>query len=392
MKIFVLGGDGFCGWPIALSLCAKGYDVWIVDDQRRRKIDCELGSSSLTPIRSLAERLEAWREITGWEISSANIDLVKNYEEFRDLLRIERPDAIVHLAEQRSVPYSMRSIAHRRLTVQDNVGATHNVLAALVECGLDAHLVHLSSIGVYGYETLGYCIPDGYVDFRMDSGPSVKERKILHPSNPASIYHLTKAQDRLLLDFYNKNDGVRVTDLLQGTVWGTQTPETALDERLINRFDYDAVFGTVLNRFVLQATLGHALTVYGSGEQTRAFIHITDTVRCIEIALAHPPMRGQPMVILNQVAETQRIIDLAGMVTRIVAPTETVFVENPREEPSSNELQVSNAGFAALGFHAKNLRVDLLHEIKDVVERYAFRCDRSQLWASALPDHCDKLM
>ncbi|MBS0234805.1 MAG: NAD-dependent epimerase/dehydratase family protein [Proteobacteria bacterium] len=380
MKIFVLGGDGFCGWPVALSLSAQGHEVRIVDNQCRRMIDCELGSDSLTPIRPLEERLAVWHEITGREIRWSNIDIARDYDALLGLFRKERPDAIIHLAEQRSVPYSMLSMHHRKSTIEGNIAATHNILAAMVACSLDAHLVHLSSIGVYGYETLGYRVPDGYVKFTMGSGEAVQTREILHPANPVSIYHLTKAQDQLLLEFYNKHEGVRVTDLLQGTVWGTQTPETALDERLINRFDYDAVFGTVLNRFVLQAALGHPLTVYGSGGQTRAFIHITDTVRCIGLALANPPRSGDRMIVLNQVAETQRVIDLAAMISSLLGTTETLFLENPRDEPVSNDLQVSNAGFSKLGFRSKNLGEELLQEIKDVVERYAFRCNKAQIF------------
>ncbi len=378
MKVFVLGGDGFCGWPVALALSASGHDIWIVDNSCRRRIDQELGSASLTPIRSLVERLEAWREVSGRQIFFANIDIARDYDALRNLLHTERPGSIVHLAEQRSVPYSMSSITHRRFTIEGNLSATHNVLAALVECGLDSHLVHLSSIGVYGYETLGYRIPDGYVKFRMKTEGCAQELEVLHPSNPVSIYHLTKAQDQLLLAFYNKNDGVRVTDLLQGTVWGTQTPETVLDERLVNRFDYDVVFGTVLNRFMLQATLGHPLTVYGSGRQTRAFIHITDAVRCIEIALANPPLPGEKMKVLNQVAETQRVVDLSRLVSRLMG-VEAAFVDNPRDEPPENELDVSNAALAAMGFAPTKLNDRLLFEIREVAQRYAFRCDESQV-------------
>jgi UDP-sulfoquinovose synthase len=380
MKIFVLGGDGFCGWPVALSLSASGHDIWIVDNLCRRRIDQELGCSSLTPIRWLQERLTAWREVSEREIFFANIDVAGNYDALRNLLHREEPDSIVHLAEQRSVPYSMSSVARRRFTVEGNLRATHNVLAALVECGLDSHLVHLSSIGIYGYETLGYRIQDGFVNMRMTTGNCAQEFEVLHPSNPVSIYHLTKAQDQLLLAFYNKNDGVRVTDLLQGTVWGTQTPETVLDERLINRFDYDVIFGTVLNRFLLQATLGHPLTVYGSGGQTRAFIHITDAVRCIEIALANPPLPGQKMKVLNQVAETRRVVDLSNLVCGLMG-AEVAFVDNPRGEPPDNELDVSNAALMAMGFAPKKLNDHLMFEIRDLVKRYAFRCDKSQVCA-----------
>jgi UDP-sulfoquinovose synthase len=383
IKVLVLGGDGFCGWPTALSLSAKGYDVLIVDNCCRREIDDELGNKSLTPITSLKDRLRAWHEVSGREIRWANIDIASDYEALRDLFDREKPDAIVHLAEQRSVPYSMSSIAHRRYTIEQNLGTTHNVLAAHVECRLDAHIVHLSSVGIYGYETLGYRIPDGYVNVILRSMGTASEREILHPYNPVSIYHLTKAQDQLLLNFYCKNDGIRATELVQGTVWGTQTSHTILDERLINRFDYDAIFGTVLNRFVLQVMLGQSITVYGSGEQTRAFIHISDTVRCIELALANPPEQGSRLRVLNQLAETRRIVDLAATTTRLVGNAKTIFLDNPRNEPVCNELDVSNDGLSDLGFVPKLIDDNLLAEIGEVVKRYAFRCDEAQLHATA---------
>lgn len=377
MKISVLGGDGFCGWPLALALSAHGHDVWIIDNQSRRLIDIELGSASLTPIRPLEERLAAWREVSGRSISYAKIDLAKDYGALRDHFHSERPDAVVHLAEQRSVPYSMMSIDHRRSTLEGNLNSTHNVLAALVECRLDAHLVHLSSVGVYGYETLGYRIPDGYLTVGTSAEQGALQVEILHPANPVSIYHLTKAQDQLMLAFYAKNDGVRITDLLQGTVWGTQTPQTSSHERLINRFDYDAAFGTVLNRFMLQGALGYPLTVYGSGGQTRGFIHITDTVRCIEMALAEPPSRGDRLKVLNQISETQRVIDLARLVARLTG-VELQFVENSRNEPQENELDISNAAFTAMGFKPQMLNEHLIGEVTGVVKRHAFRCDRSK--------------
>ena len=281
MRIFVLGGDGFCGWPTALHLANRGHEVLIVDDLSRRRIDEELGNASLTPIRSIHERVSAWRELTGQRILFEKVDVAADYEAFRALLLAHKPAAVVHLAEQRSVPYSMRSAAHRRFTVDNNVSATHNVLAALAECKLDAHLVHLGSVGIYGYETtLGYRIPEGYLEVKVSEPQAPEAFEMLHPVNPPSVYHMTKALDQVLLAYYAKNDGIRITDLLQGIVWGTQTAETSRDERLINRFDYDAVYGTVLNRFVLQATLGHPISVYGSGGQTRAFIHIGDAVRC----------------------------------------------------------------------------------------------------------------
>jgi UDP-sulfoquinovose synthase len=380
MKIFVLGGDGFCGWPVALHLSDRGHDIVIVDDLSRRRIDRELGVSSLTPIRSMDQRRAAWRELTDKKIGFANIDVARSYDAFAELLAAERPDAIVHLAEQRSVPYSMRSATARRYTLDNNLGTTHNVLAALVECRLDAHLVHLSSVGIYGYNTVGYRIPDGYVGLAVHAENRSHEiRDALHPTNPCSVYHLSKAQDQLALAFYSQNDGVRITDLVQGTVWGSQTPQTSLDERLINRFDYDGVFGTVLNRFILQAALGHPLTIYGGGQQTRAFIHIRDVVRCIEIALDNPPARGERMKVFNQIAETKRIADLAGQVARCWPHVEMKAIDNPRNEPTENELELANTELRSLGFAPRLIEDAALEEMMGIVERYLPRCDPTKI-------------
>jgi UDP-sulfoquinovose synthase len=379
MRIFVLGGDGFCGWPTALHLSSCGHDVLIIDDLSRRRIDEELGNSSLTPIRSIHDRVSAWQELTGRRIAFEQVDVASDYDAFCALLRAHKPAAIVHLAEQRSVPYSMRSAAHRRFTVDNNVSATHNVLAALAECKLDAHLVHLGSVGVYGYETLGYRIPEGYIEVNA-SQPQVREAfEMLHPVNPPSVYHMTKALDQVLLAYYAKNDGIRVTDLLQGIVWGTQTAETSRDERLINRFDYDAVYGTVLNRFVLEAALGHPISVYGSGGQTRAFIHISDAVRCIELAIANPPAAGSRLRVFNQVTESLRVVDLAQLIAQRRPGAEIAFLDNPRQEPAVNEFDLANDSLVSMGFKPTKLADHLLVEMTEVVERYAFRCDPSKI-------------
>jgi UDP-sulfoquinovose synthase len=379
MRVFVLGGDGFCGWPTALHLSNCGHEVLIVDDLSRRRIDEELGNSSLTPIRSMHERVSAWHDLTGQRIAFEQLDVASDYEAFCALLQAHKPGAIVHLAEQRSVPYSMRSAAHRRFTVDNNVSATHNVLAALAECKLDAHLVHLGSVGVYGYETLGYRIPEGYMKV-SHSRPKARDAvEMLHPVNPPSVYHMTKALDQVLLAYYAKNDGIRITDLVQGIVWGTQTDETLRDDRLINRFDYDAVYGTVLNRFVLQATLGHPISVYGSGGQTRAFIHIGDAVRCIEIAVANPPAAGSRLRVFNQVTESLRVADLAKLIALRRSRAEVVFLDNPRQEPLANEFDLANDSLVSLGFKPTKLADHLLVEMTEVVERYAYRCDPSKI-------------
>ncbi|MEA2395740.1 MAG: UDP-sulfoquinovose synthase [Solirubrobacteraceae bacterium] len=375
----ILGGDGFCGWPTSLHLSACGHDVVIVDNFARRNADIELEAESLTPIRPLGSRLEAWRELTGREIGFHRLDVARDYDELRDVLAELRPDAVVHFAEQRAAPYSMKSAKHKRYTIDNNVNATHNLLAAIVEAELDSHVVHLGTMGVYGYGTSGVRIPEGYLRVRMDTDDGAEvEEEILYPAHPGSVYHLTKTQDQLLFAFYNRNDEVRVTDLHQGIVWGTQTRETRLDERLVNRFDYDGDYGTVLNRFLMQAAIGYPLTVHGTGGQTRAFIHLQDTVRCLQLAIEHPPERGDRVRIFNQMTEIHRIIDLAELVARLTG-AEIDLVGNPRKEASSNELAADNRQLLELGLDPIRLEDDLLREVTEIAERYKDRCDREKI-------------
>jgi len=376
--VLVLGGDGFCGWPTSLHLSNIGYEVVIVDNLSRREIDASLQVESLTPIASIEERLTAWKQITGKEIRFFNLTLGQDYNDLVDLIAGVQPDTIVHFAEQRSAPFSMKSPLQKRSTIQNNICATHDILCAIAHSGLDIHLVHLGSIGVYGYATAGFELPEGYLPVFRQTTTGLKYAEILYPPDPGSIYHLTKANDQLLFQFYAKNDELRITDLHQGIVWGTQTPETALDERLINRFDYDGDYGTVLNRFLMQAALEHPLTVYGTGGQTRAFIHIRDTVRCIELAIKNPPRRGERVKILNQATETYRLINLAKLIANITG-TPYELVENPRLEPAENELEISNQQLLTLGLKPTRLQDDLLTEVSDIARKYAFRCNRRKI-------------
>jgi UDP-sulfoquinovose synthase len=379
MKVFVLGGDGFCGWPTSLHLSALGHDVVILDNLSRRAIDLELEVGSLTPISPMGSRLSAWRELGGREIAFERVDVAREYDRLLALVEGERPDAIVHFAEQRAAPYSMKSSRHKRYTVDNNLSATHNVLAAIVESGVDAHLAHLGTMGVYGYGTAGMRIPEGYlpVEVVAEDGSRVRQ-EILYPSNPGSIYHMTKTQDQLFFAYYAKNDGVRITDLHQGIVWGTNTEHTLRDERLVNRFDYDGDYGTVLNRFLMQAAVGYPLTVHGTGGQTRAFIHIRDTVRCVQLALEHPPERGERVRILNQMTETHRVRDLAELVSTITG-AEVEYVPNPRKEAAENDLHVANDLFLDLGLEPTTLSAGLLTEVTDVARRYAHRADLGKI-------------
>ena len=350
----------------------------IVDNLSRRNIDNELEASSLTPIRPIGERIRAWKEVTGKAASFYNFDVAENYHRLLTLISEWQPDAIVHFAEQRAAPYSMKSSYHKRYTVNNNLNATNNLLAAIVESGVDSHVVHLGTMGVYGYGAAGMKIPEGYLPIKVEEGGKVIHREILYPADPGSIYHLTKTQDQLLFAFYNKIDQVRVTDLHQGIVWGTQTEETSLDERLINRFDYDGDYGTVLNRFLMQAAIGFPLTVHGTGGQTRAFINIQDTVRCIELAIMSPPQKGERVRIFNQMTETFRLIDLAEMISGLTG-VPISHLPNPRKEAEANDLHVENRSLIGLGLDPIMLNDSLLKEIRDIAKRYAGNCDRSKI-------------
>jgi UDP-sulfoquinovose synthase len=379
VKVLILGGDGFCGWPTALHLSARGHDVAIVDSLVRRNIDNELEVSSLTPIRPIGARLEAWKEISGREIVFHRFDVAENYHRLLTLLADWQPDAVVHFAEQRAAPYSMKSSYHKRYTVNNNLNATNNLLAGIVEARTEPHVVHLGTMGVYGYGAAGMKIPEGYLPIKVD-GPdgALITREILFPPDPGSIYHLTKTQDQLFFAFYNKNDGIRITDLHQGIVWGTQTAETVQDERLINRFDYDGDFGTVLNRFLAEAAVGHPLTVHGSGGQTRAFINIQDTVRCVELAVVNPPQKGERVRIFNQMTETFRLIDLAKMIAEMTGST-IAHLDNPRKEAAANDLHVENRGLVGLGLKPITLEAGLMREITEIARKYKSNCDLSKI-------------
>ena len=378
-RVIVLGGDGFCGWPTTLHLSKLGHEVLIIDNLSRRDIDLELGTSSLTPIKNINERIHRWEKITKKNIAFINFNLNEDYDLLLKTINDFKPHSIIHFAEQRAAPYSMKSSWHKRYTIDNNISTTNNVLAAIVESKEDIHLIHLGTMGVYGYGTAGLKIPEGYLNIMINQGGGKNvEQEILYPSNPGSIYHLSKTLDQLLFAYYNKNDNIKITDLHQGIVWGTQTEETVLHEDLINRFDYDGDYGTVLNRFLMQAAINYPLTVHGTGGQTRAFIHIEDTVRCINLSLENPPSNIEKVKVINQMTESHRVIDLANIVSKLTN-CDIEFIENPRNEAQENELLVENETFIKLGLKPKKLNENLLIEINDIAKKYSDNCDTTKI-------------
>lgn len=377
-KVIIFGGDGFCGWPTALYLSKCGYDITIVDNLVRRKIDIELECNSLTPITPISKRIECWKAITGNQIHFELIDVSTHYHRVLSLLKELKPMAVIHFAEQRAAPYSMKSAFHKRYTVNNNLNATHNILCAIVESGIDIHMIHLGTTGVYGYGSAGMEIPEGYLKVKVDVDGKETELEIMYPANPGSVYHMTKTQDALFFYYYNKNDRIRITDLHQGIVWGTNTPETMMDERLINRFDYDGDFGTVLNRFLMQSAIGHPLTVHGTGGQTRAFIHIRDTANCIRIALENQPKKGDRVKIFNQTTECHTIKVLAEKISKMTN-AKIRYYNNPRNEDVENDLRFCKDSFLKLGLKPITLDEGLMSEVIEIARKYRNRCDPSKI-------------
>ncbi len=363
MRIFVLGGDGFCGWPTSLKLAKEGHEVYIIDNMSRRRIDEELNSNSLTEISPIGTRLDVAREL-GWDIRYWNIDIT-NYGYLAKAVNELKPEVIVHFAEQRAAPYSMLGQHERRYTVDNNVTGTHNVLNAIVDHSPNTHLVHLGTMGVYGYSKEFGAIPEGYLDINIPA--TGEDTSILYPTNPGSVYHMTKSLDQLLFQFYNKNWGLKITDLHQGIVWGTQTEETMMNEKLVNRFDYDGVYGTVLNRFISQAATGNDLTVYGTGGQKRAFIHIQDTANCVNLAIQQEP-DGKKVRIFNQVSEVRQVKELAELISNKYG-SKIIYHDNPRKEMAENDLEVDNTGLKSLGFEPITLSMNLIDDVRYIAAK-----------------------
>ena len=359
MKIIVAGGDGFCGWPTALYLSQKGHDISIVDSMVRRHIDEELGSNSLTPIATLEERVAKWKELTGKEIRTYEGDL-QDFDFLKMVLEKEQPEAFVHYAEQRSAPYSMIDREHAIYTQVNNVVGTLNVLYGIKDIVPDCHLIKLGTMGEYG--TPNIPIEEGYLDIEHKG----RKDRLPFPKQPGSYYHLSKVHDSHNIMFACRVWGIRATDLNQGVVYGLSTNETSLDPILANRLDYDSVFGTALNRFIIQAAIGHDLTVYGKGGQTRGFLNIEDTVRCIEIAAENPADVGEFRV-FNQFTEEFSVTELAQMVKEAAAKVglsvNIAHLENPRVEKEEHFYEATNTSLLDLGLKPHLLTEDVIGSI-----------------------------
>jgi UDP-sulfoquinovose synthase len=373
MKICVLGGDGYCGWATALYLSQKGHSVAIADNFVRRLWDHELGAQTLTPIRPLSDRLRIWQELTGRTIELFVGD-VTDYTFLSSALASFEPDAVVHFAEQRSAPYSMIDRQHAVFTQVNNVVGTLNLLFAIRELKSDCHLIKLGTMGEYGTPNID--IEEGYIKIEHNGRSDV----LPFPKQPGSFYHLSKVHDSHNIAFACKIWGLRATDLNQGVVYGTVTDEAALDEGLINRLDYDEVFGTVLNRFCVQAAVGHPLTVYGRGGQTRGFLDIRDTVRCVEIACLNPAAPGEFRV-FNQFTEQFSVLELAQMV-RAAAQTLGIsatieHIPGPRVESEDHYYNARHSKLIDLGLRPHYLSDSLLDSLMSIALRYQDRVDAS---------------
>jgi UDP-sulfoquinovose synthase len=375
MKVIVIGGDGYCGWATALHLANKGYEVAILDSLIRRYWDTKQGIDSLTPIAPIRERLQRWQDLTGKKIDLFVGDIT-NYDFLIKSLRQFEPEAIVHFGEQRSAPYSMIDREHAVMTQVNNVVGTLNILYAIKDEFPDCHLVKLGTMGEYGTPNID--IEEGYITIEHNG----RKDTLPYPKQPGSFYHLSKVHDSHNIHFACKIWGLRATDLNQGVVYGVLTEETGMDELLINRLDYDGVFGTALNRFCIQAAIGHPLTVYGTGGQTRAFLDIRDTVRCVELAIAHPAQPGQFRV-FNQFTEQFSVGDLAMMVkkagTAMGLNVEINNVENPRVELEQHYFNAKNTNLLDLGLQPHYLSDSLLDSLLNFATKYKHRADKEQI-------------
>ncbi|MBD1845365.1 NAD-dependent epimerase/dehydratase family protein [Cyanobacteria bacterium FACHB-63] len=375
MKVLVIGGDGYCGWATALYLSNRGHEVGILDSLVRRHWDNELCIDTLTPIAPIKQRLQRWKDLTGKTIDLFIGDIT-NYEFLNRSMEQFQPDAIVHFGEQRSAPFSMIDREHAVLTQVNNVVGTLNLLYIMKEKFPDCHLVKLGTMGEYGTPNID--IEEGYITIEHNG----RKDTLPYPKQPGSMYHLSKVHDSHNIHFACRIWGLRATDLNQGIVYGVLTEETGMDEMLINRLDYDGVFGTALNRFCIQAAIGHPLTVYGKGGQTRGFLDIRDTVRCVELALETPAAPGEFRV-FNQFTELFGVAEIANLVQKaggaMGLKVEVQNFDNPRIEKEEHYFNAKNTNLLDLGLQPHYLSDSLLDSLLNFAVKYKHRVDNSEI-------------
>ena len=369
MRVLILGGDGYLGWPTALRFSGKGHDVAVVDNFARRRWVEEQGGDSLTPIASLSDRIEAWKEVSGKQIESYVGDISENTF-VADVVREFLPESVIHYGEQPSAPWSMKSVDHAVITQQSNVIGSLKLLWAMRDHVPNAHLIKLGTMGEYGTPNID--IEEGFIEIEHNGRRDV----LPFPKLPGSLYHLSKVHDSHNIHFACRIWGLRSTDLNQGVVYGIETPETKLDERLITRYDYDEAFGTALNRFCVQAVIGHPLTVYGKGGQTRGFLNILDTLQCVELTAANPPAAGEYRV-FNQFTEVFTVAELAEKVRHageeIGIPVQVRNVANPRVEQEEHYYNPKHTKLPSLGLQPTLLSETLIESALHVIDRYKGR-------------------
>ena len=368
MRILVLGADGYLGWPTALHLSAAGHQVAVSDNYVRRVYDEELGASSLVPIATMDERVAAWKQITGAELKVYPGDLC-DASFVHTMVSEYRPDAIVHFAEQRSAPYSMIDQKHAVYTQTNNVVGNLNVLYAIADIDRDIHLVKLGTMGEYGTPNID--IEEGWLEVEHKG----RKDRVLYPKRPGSFYHLSKVHDSHNIEFACRVWGIRATDLNQGVVYGVETATTKLDPRLATRFDYDGVFGTVLNRMIVQAVLGLPLSVYGNGSQTRGLLNLVDTVECLRITCENPADRGEFRV-FNQFTEQMSVMQIAETIARDYPGDVTIeMIENPRVEMEDHYYNAAHTALVDLGLAPTLLSETLIESLFGIVEQHQDQVD-----------------
>lgn len=375
MKIIILGGDGYLGWPTAMHFAAQGHDVWAVDNYLRRRISDETQSQPLFETPDLKARAELFKAHTGKDIQVIEGDCC-DFDFMGNLFQTIRPDAVVHYAEQPSAPYSMRGYDEARLTLDNNLQATFNVIWAAIQFAPECHIIKLGTMGEYGTPNID--IEEGWININHNG----RQDKFLFPRQAGSLYHTTKVLDTDLLWFYVRTHNLRVTDLMQGPVYGFLTAESRLDEKLRPHFNYDDIFGTVLNRFMVQAVAATPLTVYGKGGQTRGYLNMIDTMQCVDLASRTPPKQGE-LRILNQFVEQFSVNQLAARVKNVGDAmglnVSINAIPNPRKEAEDHYYNAKNTGFHELGLKPNPLTDDVLAEMLQEIIAYKDRIDKDKI-------------